>query len=145
MEKRFVLFLVLSIAVIFGYLSLVQMLNPRKPPDRLAGKTPQPKEQAVADKTDIPPADTLPNPAPTTETAAPETTEKPAVEQVTPPRPQQWASLGSFAGDQSGPLHVILSSRGAAIERIELTERTKAGRFRYRNLDQRSGYLAHWP
>ena len=39
-------------------------------------------------------------------------------------------------------MHVILSSRGAAIERIELTERTKTGRFRFRNLDQRSGYLA---
>ena len=87
MEKRFVLFLVLSIAVIFGYLSLVQMLNPRKPPNRLAAEAPQPKEQAVADETNIPPAESLPNPAPTTETDTPDTAEKPAVEPGHSPSP----------------------------------------------------------
>lgn len=138
MEKRFVLFLVLAMAVIFGHLAVVQMLHPPVPPDPLAEREQvEPPEPLAADEPQIPAIESLPSP----DADAPVPEEAAAVEQAPVRHPQKWISLGSFAGDKSQPLHVILSSRGAAIERIELTERTKSGQFRYRDLERRSGYL----
>jgi hypothetical protein len=53
------------------------------------------------------------------------------------------ATLGSLASDSPYKLLVTLNNRGAAIERIELNQRTSQGRFRYRDSDRRSGYLGH--
>ncbi len=39
---------------------------------------------------------------------------------------------------------VTLNSRGGGIERIELTERNKAGEFKYRRVDVFSGYLGYF-
>ena len=57
--------------------------------------------------------------------------------------PQQWITFGSYASESPYALLVTFNNRGAGIERIELTERTRSGRIRYRNLEDRSGYLGH--
>ena len=46
-----------------------------------------------------------------------------------------------MAADSPFRLLVTLDNRGAAVERIELTERTATGRFRFRDLDVPGGYL----
>ncbi len=59
---------------------------------------------------------------------------------ATPDVPLQWLSLGSYAPDSPCQLLVTLSNRGAAIERVELVERTAAGQLRFRDLDNGGGY-----
>jgi len=49
----------------------------------------------------------------------------------------QWATLGSADPADGYKMLVTLTSRGAALERIELSENA------YRDLDDRSGYLGH--
>ncbi len=51
--------------------------------------------------------------------------------------------LGSFQPEAGFRLGVTVSSRGAGIERIELVEQTKPGRFRYRSLEGETGYLGY--
>lgn len=55
----------------------------------------------------------------------------------------QWFSFGSYEPRLGAPLLVTFTSRGGAVERVELTERTDRGRLRYLNLDDNSGYLGH--
>jgi len=66
---------------------------------------------------------------------------EPRLAAQSPSSPDQWISLGSYAPDSPYALLVTLNSRGGAIERIELTERTQGGKLRYRNLEERGGYL----
>jgi YidC/Oxa1 family membrane protein insertase len=57
--------------------------------------------------------------------------------QPEPPHPPRWATLGSVDPSDPYRLLVTLTSRGGAIERIELSSD------RYHDLDDRSGYLGH--
>ena len=68
------------------------------------------------------------------------TLEQADVERVTPRRR---LTLGSAEHGSPVPFLVTFDSRGGAIERIELTERTKNNGFRYRNLEDDSGYLGY--
>lgn len=144
MEKRFVLFLVLAVVVIFGHLAVVQIVSPPKPEVAKKDKRPPaaaedqgkeiiPAPQVTSDK-DARDAEPQAEPQPG---SAPELSAEVAADR--PPR--EWASLGSYARDSRSPLLVTFSNRGAAIERIELTERMSSGKLRYRNLEERSGYL----
>lgn len=56
---------------------------------------------------------------------------------------QRWVTLGSFEPQDGSPLLVTFNSRGAAVERVELTERTATGKLRYLNLEDFGGYLGN--
>jgi YidC/Oxa1 family membrane protein insertase len=56
---------------------------------------------------------------------------------------RKWATLGSMAPDSPYRLLVTLQNRGAAVERIELVQRTAKGQLRFLDLEQKSGYWEH--
>jgi PDZ domain len=60
-----------------------------------------------------------------------------------PDIPATWHTLGSFRNDAGYRLVVTLTSKGAGVERVELVEQTKPGRFKYRSLAHRGGYLGY--
>jgi YidC/Oxa1 family membrane protein insertase len=154
MERRFVLFLLLAFVIFTGYFSLMQKLNPPKKiqpkgevvagkdaekgekaeqPDKekeAAGKEDQAKAaqseaakiQATGEKE---PAEKTVEEEKAAEAAAPE---EPAGE-------EEWLTLGSADKDDPYRMLVTLTNRGAAVSLIELNSP------RYRNIDDRSGYL----
>ncbi len=63
---------------------------------------------------------------------------------VVRPESPQWRTLGSMDPTSAHLMLVTLNSRGAGIERIELTERKANGRLKYRRVDVRSGYLGYF-
>lgn len=71
--------------------------------------------------------------------------DEPTEETITVERPADptWITLGSMAPEDGYFLLVTLNTRGAGIERIEMTERNESGALRYRRVDVRSGYLGY--
>ncbi len=55
-----------------------------------------------------------------------------------------WFTMGSMAANSGHKMLVTLNSRGGGIERIELTERDEEGKFKYRRIDEKSGYLGYF-
>ncbi len=163
MERRFVLFIILSLAIMLGYAALTDMFMPPLP------KNKQAKREVIA-KNDPPVAD--PDPAkadaqdkqadanpPSSETekagqpadapAARIKTSDPGVNAAEAPaqadveHPRRWVSLGSYSAASPYLLHVTLNSRGGALECVELTERNGGGGLRFRNLEEPYGYLGY--
>lgn len=129
MERRFAVFMMLSVAVLLGYAYLVNTFAPPPPPKPVAKKpddAKSPDQPATPDK-----------PAPD-KPASPEVGPAPAFSGT--PR---IVAVGSYA--PGGPFRLLayFNSRGAGIERVELCERDKSGRLRYRDLDQPGGYLGY--
>jgi YidC/Oxa1 family membrane protein insertase len=60
-----------------------------------------------------------------------------------PDVPTSWHTLGSFHNEDGYRLVVTLTSKGAGVERVELVEQSKPGRFKYRSLAHRGGYLGY--
>ncbi len=143
MERRFVLFIVLSMAVLIGNFALQAWLRGRQPPPvaqakgdgKANGKAEQKKGENNQAEIKAPDAKAE-------EPAKPDGT-KPAddaaAEADAPEAKPQWFTLGSADPSDQSPyrLLVTLTSQGAAIERIELSSA------RYRDLEDRSGYLGH--
>jgi len=149
-EKRFALFLVLSALVLFAHLTVQNMLAPPRPvgedaPDEV-GVAPVDEEddaETPAAKDTDPAKPDKPVDEPAAETPAKEPS-KPAIEAAPRPRiPNQRGAIGSMAADSPYRLLVIWNNRGAAIERIELSQRTARGRLRYHELNVKGGYLGH--
>jgi YidC/Oxa1 family membrane protein insertase len=138
-EKRFALFLVLSSLILMTHLIIQQQFFP---PENAGIQ--QPDGQPPNDQGD-PGPDVAKVPAPDApDDAPPPVADEP--ELVAGPEPEAapaLATLGSLAPDSPYTLLVTLNNRGAAIERIELNERTRSGQFRYRDSDRTSGYLGH--
>jgi len=141
-EKRFALFLVLSALILFSHLMLQNLLAPPQP--IAVDDQEQAAEDVVADDdTGQPPEDTA-TPAEAPGAVKPPGGEEPEV--AAPPEETiapELVTLGSLDADSPFRLLVTLNNRGAAIERMELNERTPSGKFRYRDLDRNSGYLGH--
>jgi len=165
MERRILLFMVFSIAFLIGYSALVnRFFRPQQPhpggppaqqaPDRLAGPLAEKPAQGERAKhagetqpggTEQPDASGRPAEGP--ESGAPPETEpeatpggqEPAQEEP-PPGPQvpeRWVTLGSVDPADPYRMLVTLTTRGAAVVRMELSSP------RFRDLDDRSGYLGH--
>ncbi len=60
-----------------------------------------------------------------------------------PPKLPLRLSLGSMDASSGYYLLATLNTQGAAVERLEMTERKKNGRFRYRRVDVAFGYLGY--
>jgi len=143
MERRLVLFLVLSTAVLVVHFLFVQP-PPKKP-------APKPPVAADADKEAVPdePAEEIAPPdgegveKPEPAMAEPEAAEPAAVvDSIMPPErgaAREWVSLGSANPLSENPYRMLvtLSSRGAAVTRIQLASP------RFRKLEDRTGFLGH--
>ncbi|HUT12681.1 MAG TPA: YidC/Oxa1 family insertase periplasmic-domain containing protein [Thermoguttaceae bacterium] len=141
MERRFVLFLILSLAILLGHGWLMKQLGPQP------GQQAQAPEGAEkdADGEAEPPEKTLEKPGDKTEEQPEEKTpegeveDKPAKEpaEVAAPEPQSadWIALGSADPNDPYRMQVVLTTRGAAVSRIDLNSN------RYRDQENRSGFL----
>jgi YidC/Oxa1 family membrane protein insertase len=103
---------------------------------------PLPKEEDVASL--LEPADVAELKALDEGTEGDATTDPEADEPIVRPESPQWRTLGSMDPTSGHLMLVTLNSRGAGIERIELTERKANGRLKYRRVDVRSGYLGYF-
>jgi len=163
-EKRLFLFIVLTTALLASHALLNQWLAP--PPQPRPDKAPA-AENLAADKTNggatTAPADNsppdnkvAPQDADTAQVEKPagrseqpsdqQQAEQPKTAPEAPaPEPQtRWVVLGSFGSDAPSRLMAVFTSRGAALERLELVERTAGQRLRYRSMDERQGgYLGY--
>ncbi|MFM7034387.1 MAG: YidC/Oxa1 family insertase periplasmic-domain containing protein, partial [Planctomycetia bacterium] len=127
MERRYALFIAFSLAIVLGGQLLQSYLFP-KPPAVVT-----PAEDAVA--TLQPDAEISGEPA-AADPGRPSDAES-LVDEQPVATPREYCTLGSL--DPDGPVRMLvtLTSRGAAVERIEL-----AGK-RFHDQDDRSGYLGH--
>ena len=157
MEKRFVIFIVLSLAILTGYQLIKTMIAPERPAivDLDDGANDEPPK-AHDDPADRPPTEPVPDKPPTAVTSDPDPSSTPDPSEgpqnrassdtvVTAPTewPAFWISRGSYQPGDGPPILVTWNARGATVERIELTARDGNGRLRYRELLDRSGYLGH--
>jgi len=156
MEKRFILFLLLSFAIIYTFTPRPDPQAPEEANQEEVAQNDE-NEKADADKDAAkPPADKVdpedgpkeenpdepgqtPDPAepkdpPEEPPAEPAVAVKPA---AVPDSPEQWATLGSADPESQYRMLITLTSRGAAVTRIELSSD------RFRDIEDRSGYLGH--
>ena len=147
MERRFVLFFVITFALLLGYNAWMQHLHPPKAQKPLDGQV------AVdqADKNKAPPGDAKRPDKDSKEAAKKPTAEKPETKKpeepgktarrIKPPPepevPEQCVTLGSADPSSDNPFRMLvtLTNKGAAPVRIELN--------RYFDIDERCGYLGH--
>ena len=144
MEKRFVLFLGLSLGILVGYSMLARMFFPPPP-------VAQKKDDVAAADKPVDPADAGDDTEPEQEPVPPSvsTAEEPAIEpaDAAPTTAaaieQRWESFGSYAANSGHSLLVTFNNKGAAMERVELTTRNAKGELKYRDLEDKSGYLGN--
>lgn len=142
MEKRFLVFIVLTMLVLTAHVFLQATFAPPLPPaDEFAEVPPAAEETESPDTPEATPAEVV-DPAPSTTASSVAEAGAPSVSAEPQIAPVVWNSLGSYDGT-SGPLLVTVTSRGGALERIELVERTENGKLRYRDLENKSGYLGN--
>ncbi|MBI3838549.1 MAG: YidC/Oxa1 family insertase periplasmic-domain containing protein [Planctomycetia bacterium] len=129
MDKRFTSFMILAVVAIVANQIVYTVFFAPPPPPQAA--VPQPKKVAKVE------------PAKAQEPAAkkeadrpkPATPKEAALAEKSPQAVPQWLTLGSADPNSPYRMLVILTNRGAAIERLELNSPL------YRDLEDRSGYL----
>ena len=136
MDRRFVSFLMLSIAIILSYQLIVTTVNP--PPQDVVERGEQ--QDVPGNEDDVLAEDEGQN-IPTPDAVEPDTPAKPTDEPKIDVGPseqvERWFSVGSANPNSPYRLLVVFTNRGGAISRIELNSP------KYRNQDDRSGYLGH--
>ena len=136
MERRFVFFIVLAMLLLTINGIASRYLNP---PQQVA-PAPDAQELAKVEPKNVPPSD---KPAATPEAAKPSAKESDAKIQARPAEPsekalpEQLVALGSANPDSPYRMLVTLTNRGAAVVRTELSSP------KYRELENRAGYLGH--
>jgi YidC/Oxa1 family membrane protein insertase len=136
MLERTLLFVALSIGILLLHSYVTAKFRPPKP---VAAKPPLQDRAEAKPDADKPakPAEGEAEKAPEKEQQPPAAEAEPAVAEAAPELPEKLISIGS--ADPASPyrLLVTLTSRGAAVVRTELNSP------RYRDVDDRSGYLGH--
>jgi YidC/Oxa1 family membrane protein insertase len=144
--SNFILFMVLSLGILVGYPLVMARLRPQQPQVAEVQKEKEKDKEKTA-KTPAKGAEAKP-PAGKAE-AKPETpAEKPPAKAEAPPEKppakpaaekvdRQWVTLGSADPKDRYRMLVTLDNQGAALARIELSSP------RYRDLEDRTGYLGH--
>jgi YidC/Oxa1 family membrane protein insertase len=143
-ERRFVLFIVLSMAVLIGNFLFQAWLRGKQPPQPVAQQKIEEKKADEKKDEKKPaqqqPADKENNQAkPADEKVAAAAEAAPADAAEAPEPKPEWFTLGSADPSENNRyrLLVTFSNQGAAVERIELSNA------RFRDLEDRSGYLGH--
>ncbi len=160
MEKRLVIFLILSIVILTGHALVRSLLFPpqpqaanqqvaEKPGEKEAGQK-QPAGKAGGEKENKSFKEPAEAEQPGQESKTKPEAKKPAApgaQETEPQQPaepavaEQWVTLGSFDPTSDSRLLVTFDNRGASIERAELVGRDAGGRLRYRDLGKKYGYL----
>jgi YidC/Oxa1 family membrane protein insertase len=129
-DKRFVTFLMLTMLVMLGYLQIRTFLAPPPPNEEVAAPNAidaEPTEPDGSGEEERPTPDGTPGDDPPVEMGA----RDPNASQ------QQWVTLGSIDPQSPYRLLVTFNSRGAAVERAELSSR------QFLDLEDAHGYLGH--
>lgn len=131
MEKRLLLFLMLSLGIVTVYAMVQQAIAPPQIAENEDGAAEGEGGQG----------EDLPDPRwAELRGALPPLEEFPQAEAEAPQAiPETWQVLGAYDGTV-GPIVVTTTSRGAGIERIEVVERTANGGLKYQELDEAGGY-----
>ena len=131
MERRLLLFIVLSFAILWLH---VMFFTPKRPPKKAPGVAAQKEAEEQGNegrengKQKPPKAEAAEEPRDEAEVAA-------VVE--TPETPPRWVTLGSADPEAGYRMLVTLTNKGGAVARIELNSH------KYHDLDDRSGYLGN--
>lgn len=139
---RFLTWLMLTTALCFLYLSM-------RPPEEAdpAEQARQAAAEQLAKSDDPLMQPSLPTPqSDTGDAQSNEPGGEPASQNDSPGLPtfpEKLVTLGSMNPDKNFNLLVTLSSRGAGIEQAELVSQTSPGKFKYRALEYKGGYLGH--
>ncbi|MCS7470231.1 YidC/Oxa1 family insertase periplasmic-domain containing protein [Stieleria sp. ICT_E10.1] len=140
MDRRTYTFVVASAAFLFFYLSLRAVVAPPQPEqgplaDQAAEVTEQNDETAAASE-----------PAPPTSEEVlgdgDAETEEGGIQSTK--GTTKWFTIGSMDPADKQNLLITFRNQGGAIERMEITTRNEEGRFAYRRVDTRSGYLGYF-
>jgi YidC/Oxa1 family membrane protein insertase len=147
-ERRFVSFIILAMAILLGYQALSMRLNPQPAQPDANGMPPAPAdgEEGAADHGPAAPADGRaddaagadehPAEAPDEQPPA-DAAEAQAVEPAADRPARQWITLGSLDPQRPEKMLVWFNNEGAAIECIALNDP------RYLDLETRYGYLGY--
>lgn len=138
MDRRFFLFLALAFAILMANAQiLIWLRGPQPKQDAMPSAAQEDKSapQAPPEETDA-----VRDGHPEAPAAAPQADDQARAEAAAAAAPAvepAWLTLGSAAPDGPFEMLVTLTNRGAAIERIELSNR------QYREIERRDGYLGH--
>jgi YidC/Oxa1 family membrane protein insertase len=136
-DRRSIIFVLLSTVILFAWMAAF----PPSDQDLVPQDGEPQSEVTEADK-----AGTDSGDGETTETNS--TDQDPSTDPAEEPEeafspPHRLLSLGSLAEDSRYRLLVTLNSRGAVVEQAELTDRLPSGQFRFKQVDDRAGYLGY--
>jgi YidC/Oxa1 family membrane protein insertase len=134
-EKRLVAFLLLSTALMAGWMLVLHTFGPKQPPAPLPEGPGVAEVQPGQDDPQRPEED--PKQPGEEPVGPPDEVREPADGEPLPTVKQQWVTLGSVDPSDPYRLLVTLTNRGAAVERIEISDP------RFRDIEDRSGYLGH--
>ena len=143
--RRLILFVALSTTVVLLYIPISEWLFP--PPQQEALQKADPKAENRAEPKAENKAENKVDPK--AENKVDPKVEPPQMEkEEVPPKvvvkhPRTHHVLGSLEPQKKSRLVIYFDSRGGAVERVELVERDRKNRFKYRNLLKKSGYLGH--
>ena len=140
MERRLVTFILASSVFFFAYITLRSWLGvpPVKPDPAVAAV---PKEDQPTRAVDGA------NPVlPDSQASNEQTGDDPdtASPEIQRPENTEWLTVGSMDPADGYYMLVTLCSKGAGVERVELTERGSDGELKYRRVDVTSGYLGYF-
>jgi YidC/Oxa1 family membrane protein insertase len=136
-QRRFVTFLIVCVLIWSSYVGLKLWLGPPPVAHKPKAKPNAAQVKDSEDAAEVKPGDAeKPAPEPKAERAADE--DKPTELITAPPTaPHKKLMLGSLDENSGYPFLVTFDTRGAAVERVELSNR------RYHDIDDRSAYLGH--
>ena len=145
MERRLITFIVASSVFFFVYITLRSRFGaPPVNPDPAVVEVP-------ADDSQTPAVDgqgqnpVLPDPTGKQEPADDGTAATDTVAaEIKRPENTEWMTVGSMDADEGYYMLVTLCSKGAGVERVELTERGSNNELKYRRVDVTSGYLGYF-
>ena len=140
MERRLITFIVASSVFFFAYITLRSWLGvqPVKPDPAVAA--------VPAEDLQVPPVGGANPVSPDSQKGDQQTGDDATA--VTPeikrPENTEWLTVGSMDPTKGYYMLVTLCSKGAGVERVELTERGSDGALKYRRVDVTSGYLGYF-
>lgn len=139
MERRLLSWFIASTAFLLFYMALQAMILP--PPPRVAEVAEEDAAERRADPVERPAREAIEPDRPDD----PDAVAEPVDDEDEEPRPQTPTriTLGSMDPESGYFLLATFNTRGGAVERLELTERRRSGRLKYRRVDTRSGYLGY--
>ena len=140
MERRLLTFIIASSVFFFAYITLRSWLGvpPVKPDPAIAEVPAEDPQASIVDGANSIAKDSGVADQQTGDDA---TATAPEIKR---PENTEWLTVGSMDAADGYYMLVTLCSKGAGVERVELTERGSKGELKYRRVDVTSGYLGYF-